>query len=142
HDGHSIRSTVALELANVAGPKEELSVQITLFNRVHIGDIDLALRSGCKTNHGPVLQHLATNGASTDKELFDISNLLLELLAKDCNLSIISAANGLAAFLCPLDGGGQTFQRVKVQVLNDRVELSRYSFQHFLCSKTSENCGK
>ena len=78
---------------NITGSKQELSVQVTLFNCVHIGDSQMALGTCTQTHHSPILEHFTTNGTSTHKEFIVISNLLLESLTEYSNLTIITRTN-------------------------------------------------
>ena len=63
---------------------------------IHVSDTNLSLWPNTKTNHSPILQHLATDGTSSHEELIQIGNLLLEVLPKDCDLAIIAAPERLA----------------------------------------------
>ena len=110
HGLHSLRSALALQLTNILGPEEELSVEVALLNLVHVGDMNLALGSSGKTNHSPVLQHLATNGTSTNEELIDVGKLLLVLCTENSDLSVVAASNRLAELLAALAGCGQRLE--------------------------------
>ena len=74
---------------DIPWPEEELSVEVGLFNAVHVGDMDLSLGPTAHTHQSPVLQHLTANGASTHQEVVQVPQLLLEVGAKHCNLAVI-----------------------------------------------------
>jgi len=99
HRLHSRSSTLTLQLSHILWSEEELSVQITLFDRVHIRHADLSIWSGRKTNHSPILQHFATNSTCTNEELLDVGQFLLEFSTEDDDLAIISRVQGLAQVL-------------------------------------------
>lgn len=55
------RSNSRLKLLNIVRSEEELSIQIGLFDSIHVGDDDLpAIGSGTKTDHGEILEVLAS----------------------------------------------------------------------------------
>ena len=65
------RYTVILSKSHTAylyvpGSEEKLSVQVALFNDVHISDIDSPLGARSDTHHGKVLQNFTANGPCTN----------------------------------------------------------------------------
>ena len=93
--------------------------------------MDNAVGARSQSNHTPVLQHLTANGTGPDKELAVVGDLLLERLSKDGDLTIITRSRRLA-FSLRRKSGGKGFQGVKVQMLNQWVELGRTGFQGLL----------
>ncbi|KAI6759399.1 hypothetical protein HG530_010079 [Fusarium avenaceum] len=116
HSLDSESGTVTLHLANIVGTEEKLS----------------------QTDHGPVLEHLTTNGAGTNKELLHIGNLVLVFGTENGDLSIISAASGLAKFSRSLSGCRQGLKRIKIHPLVNRLELARNSLEGLLCHKSAK----
>ena len=81
---------LALELAEVLRAEQELSIQVALLDRVQIGDVDPSIRPSSETNQCPILEHLAPNSTSADKELLVVCDLVLEVAAEDSDLGVIS----------------------------------------------------
>ena len=50
---------------DVPRSEEELSVEVRLFDRVHVSDGDQSSRPGRDSHQRPVLQHLAADGAGS-----------------------------------------------------------------------------
>jgi hypothetical protein len=109
--------------SNISVAEQELSVQVTLFNGIHVGNENSTLRTSAKTHHSPVLQHFTTNGARTNKEFSSVGNLLLELFAKNGNLAIITRSSRSACFFIENRVLWQRLKGVKVQVLVDGVKF-------------------
>lgn len=63
-------SSIGFCLLHVPGPEEELSVEVALFNEVHVGDHDLAPVTGTDAHHRKVFKKFTTDGASSDDEVF------------------------------------------------------------------------
>lgn len=79
--------------ANISRSEKELTVQIALFNRIHISDEQSTILASTNTHHGPILEHLASNSTCTNKEFLGIGDLFLEFTTKDCNLTIVTRAS-------------------------------------------------
>lgn len=47
---------------DIPGPEEELTVEVGLFDGVHVGDSDATLRATAQSHHCKVLQQLAADG--------------------------------------------------------------------------------
>ena len=73
HFGDDLCSSLRLELVNVPWPEEELSVEVRLFNGVHVGDDHFA-----QAHHGEVFQQLATDGAGTNHEKLLLAHMGLK----------------------------------------------------------------
>lgn len=110
HSLHGLGSAVALHAADISGSEKELSVQVALLDRVHVGHVNLAVGARAQSNHGPVLQHLTANGTSADEELLEIGNLVLIFSSKDGNLAIVAATDGLAQLGTSLGCGGERLE--------------------------------
>lgn len=138
HLHHSPSSGLRLELAQILGSEQELSVQVALLDRVEIGDVDVSLRSACQTHHRPVLEHLAPDRTRSNQELPVVGDLLLERLSEHGDLAVVSASLGLAVLLRRLLSR-ERLEGIKVELLDHRVELGRACLQNFLSYEPSEN---
>lgn len=87
--------TFSLELANILGSEQELSVQVTLFNGVKVGNMNDTVGTSGETHHAPIFQHLTTDSTRTDKELASVGNLFLEGRTEDGDLPIVSRSKRL-----------------------------------------------
>lgn len=79
-------------LANVPVAEQELAAEIRLFDDIIVRDGEQAPRAGRDPHHGEVLQELAAQGSGAHKEYFEVLQLILQLLSKHSNLTIIPAA--------------------------------------------------
>jgi hypothetical protein len=133
HLGDGGRGRVGLESAEILGSEEELAVEVALLDRVHVGDGDGAVGTGGETHHGPVLEHLAPDGAGADEELAVVGDLLLERATENCDLAIVATAVGGAVGLGERVGGdGEGLEGVKVEVLDGRVKLAAAGLEDLL----------
>lgn len=87
--------TFSLELAHILGSEQELSVQVTLFNGVQVGNMNDTVGTSGKAHHAPILQHLTTDSTRTDKELASVGNLFLKGLTEDGDLPVVSRSKRL-----------------------------------------------
>merc|ERR550517_593183 len=133
HRGH------CLVLVDVPGPEEELPVQVALLDHVHVSDGDIAAIAA-QPHHCKVLEQFATNGACAYNEILLLPELLLEPLTKYGNLAIVTGSLWRALLLsegcfetiatCSLLG--QTLNSIKVQPLEDWMELATGGLHHLL----------
>ena len=73
HFGDDLCRSLRLELVNVPWPEEELSVEVGLFDGVHVGNDHFA-----KAHHGEVFQQLAPDGAGTNHEKLLLAHMGLK----------------------------------------------------------------
>lgn len=129
---------LCLVLAEVARAEQELSVQVGLLDRVHVGHVDLAVRSGSESHHRPVLEHLAPDRTRPDEELSVVGDLGVERKTENGDLAVVPRSLRLAVLL-GRERRRQRLERVKVEVLDHRVELGRARLEHLLGDEPSEH---
>lgn len=115
---------------------QELSVQVGDFNSIVISNVDQAVRATTNTHHGPVLQHLATDGTRSDQEVLQVQYLVVEGITEDGDLSVVTSANQLGVALS--QGLGETFDAIEEQELVDGSVFGRDGLDNFLSDDTTE----
>uniref|UniRef100_A0A182S941 Uncharacterized protein n=1 Tax=Anopheles maculatus TaxID=74869 RepID=A0A182S941_9DIPT len=138
HALHCLSSNTRLRLLYIVRAEKELTIKIALLDQVHIGHNDLAITLGRYPDHGKVFQQLTTDSTSTDDEVLQLSQHILELAAKYGNLSIVPRTGRCALFFRQI-GLLQALDRIVAQVLVDGREFARASLHHFLRSNAT-NC--
>jgi hypothetical protein len=124
-------------LPNVPGTVEELAVQVGDFDGVHIGDVDVAIGTSTKSHHSPVLEHLATNGTSTNKEVSQIKNELVVGAAENGDLAVVAGVERGSVLLRNLHRG-QALKTIKVEELVNRGVLGGSGLDDLLGNDTTE----
>jgi len=148
--GDCASSGGGLEVTDVLVAEEELSAEVAALDRVHVGDVDMTGGARTKTNHGPVLEHLAADSTRADEELARVGQFVLESLAKDGDLSVIAGANLKKKRKKKCESAAHSKQKayrlrvglgkrlgnglggVKEKVLVDRVELATDGLEDLL----------
>eukprot|EP00126_Sphaerothecum_destruens_P008395 Sdes_comp20196_c0_seq1m13488 len=132
HHLGSFGSTLGLQLLHIPGAEQKLSIQITLFNGVHICHSDFPTLLARNPHHGPIFQHLTTNRTCTHQKNIASLNLLLKLISKHTNLTIITTLSGSTTLFIQIIGIRKTFQTVEIKPLLDRCKFSTACFNHLL----------
>lgn len=87
HGFNSGRCGAGLGFLNIPRAEEKLSVQIRLFDPIHVRYVDATTVSSSYAHHCKVLEQLAADGPSTHHEIMQIAQLLLELGSKYSHLN-------------------------------------------------------
>uniref|UniRef100_A0A182LXQ6 Uncharacterized protein n=1 Tax=Anopheles culicifacies TaxID=139723 RepID=A0A182LXQ6_9DIPT len=90
HTLHCLGGNARFRLLYVTWSEQELTIQVALFDQIHIGHNDFSITLGCYTDHGKVLQQLTTDCTRTDDEVLQLTQHILELAAKHGYLPIIT----------------------------------------------------
>src|SRR5436190_13099471 len=93
HDLDCVHSCLRLEFANIRRSKEELAIKIGFLDTVQIGDCQIYAIASTDSHHGPILEHFTPNCPCSDKEEFQFRKVVMEILSKYSDLSIIPRTN-------------------------------------------------
>lgn len=131
-------SSLTLEASDVFGAEEELPVEVGLLDGVEVGHVDVTLLARSQSHHGPVLEHLATDGSRADEELALVLNLGLEGATEDGDLSVVAGRRGGRG---AVGSGrlhvGKGLEGVEVEVLVEGAELAGAGLEDLLADESS-----
>mmetsp|Transcript_18079 Transcript_18079/g.60999 ORF Transcript_18079/g.60999 Transcript_18079/m.60999 type:complete len:364 (+) Transcript_18079:1362-2453(+) len=125
-----------LGLADVRGAEQELPRQIRFFDVIHVRhDNCAAVRFKAHAHQGPVLEHLAADGARPDEEVLEAMQLVDDALADDAAQRVVAVAAGQ-----PVQArtAVEELARVKVEPLRDGRKLGRARLEHLLADDAAE----
>ena len=93
HDLNSSGRRARFSLSHIRRAEKELSVQVGLFDAIHVSHIDVSAFSGTDSEHGKVFEKLTAYGSSTNHEVSEATQVFLEIGAEYCNLGIETLEN-------------------------------------------------
>ena len=86
HHPNSSGSRARFSLSHIRRAEKELSVQVGLFDAIHVSHIDVSAFSGTDSEHGKVFEKLTAYGSSTNHEVLEATQCLLEVGPEHGNL--------------------------------------------------------
>mmetsp|Transcript_2374 Transcript_2374/g.5632 ORF Transcript_2374/g.5632 Transcript_2374/m.5632 type:complete len:672 (-) Transcript_2374:474-2489(-) len=146
HGGHaqrgvdsdsSVGGNGGLVLANVGVTEEELARQVGLLDGVVVGHCELAAAARGHSHACKVLQELAPQSSSTNKENLEVAESLLHVVAEYNLLRVISGTR--RGDICRCETLRESLHTVEVEPLHQRMELARHGLQNLLGNNASKD---